>query len=339
MWLCSYLSCCRFPETIKKEVTLEEWRNDTARCSYETAAPEATEESEELGESSDSTIIVTTRWLVDEAAKYEKKNLEGGLKLGDKLNTHFLEYRGTQNQRSLPIIPVDDLRIKTPRDYTDQSPWISPFPNSLSARIKRNRRSLIVKRGHSSNSISHSQALTVISDWADAYEGFETPRHSRSSSLLTKTDAFSCIDYVSGRESPLSTSTLNLPQNIMLPPGTVMSVFLSNKGYLFKVLNLNLSVDDVINIFLCADGGPRLPMSFSKTEQNPPRIMSKRMMAANLAENLGPQFDTKTQGLTFATGSLNSRLCYKMSVCELGKIEKMFSTHCRSQNTSLRVPV
>jgi len=82
----------------------------------------------------------------------------------------------------------------------------------------------------------------------------------------------------------------------------------------------------VVDLFLVKDSHACLPISFSNDEFNPPRIMSNSQMQKTIAEILGPQFDVKTQGLFFATGSVNSKFCYKMTVCHLSMIKKFFST-------------
>jgi len=51
-------------------------------------------------------------------------------------------------------------------------------------------------------------------------------------------------------------------------------------------------------------------------------------MESTLAATLGKDFDAQSQGLLFATGAVNSKLCYKMTVCALREIKKIVSFLC-----------
>jgi len=106
-----------------------------------------------------------------------------------------------------------------------------------------------------------------------------------------------------------------------------MGMFILKKvkeEHLFQVLNLNSSLDEVVDKFLFKLTGVRLPISFRKTEANLPETIIIRNMGITLSESLGPQFDPNNQGLVFSSGAVNSKYCYKISVCELSMIETLF---------------
>jgi len=173
---------------------------------------------------------------------------------------------------------------------------------------------------------------TVFSDWGDVYEGLGTVRFTqRGSIVLQRGLSSSWSDHVTGRECRLSLAHYEV-KKIKLAPGKVMGMYLGKLEYRFQILELKWTLHDVINTFLAAETGARLPISFDQNEQHRPRIMSMNRMEMSVAENLGPQFDAKTKGLTFSTGSVNSKLCYKMSVCELTTMEKIFAISCNESN-------
>merc|ERR1719474_135680 len=197
-----------------------------------------------------------------------------------------------------------------------------------------------VRANHSQSLKSHSQKKstkrwslqsrqqTLLSDWGDVYEGLDSLHFSHRGSLVLHMDfSGSSSDHVTSRESRLPV-VAGETKKITVPPGKVMGMFLGKKDYRFQILKLNSSLHDVVNLFLCIENGAKLPVSFTETKINRPRIMSESRMAMTISENLGKQFDVKTQGLTFSTGSVNSKLCYKMSVCELSSMEKIFAIFC-----------
>merc|ERR550534_1297112 len=99
----------------------------------------------------------------------------------------------------------------------------------------------------------------------------------------------------------------------------------ANRGFQFQMLNLSLSIEEVVDLFLAKKRGARLPVSFSGNELHLPTILSNEQMQMTIAENLGSQFDVKRKGLIFATGIVNTKLCYKMTECERSEMDKTFS--------------
>jgi len=162
-----------------------------------------------------------------------------------------------------------------------------------------------------------------FSYWGDMYDG--TPLlNERDSVQFPSVISFEFSEQLTSRDIHSRQSSVEL-KNITLLPGHVLGMLLAKKGYQFQMLNLSWSIEEVVDLFLAKECGVRLPLSFSRNEMNPPGIMASDRMQMTIAENLGSQFDVKIQGLIFATGPVNSKLCYKMSVCERREIEKLFS--------------
>jgi len=167
---------------------------------------------------------------------------------------------------------------------------------------------------------------SIFSQWGDMFDG--TPLlNERDSVQFQSVLSFEFSEQVTSREFHSSDSRHSSVkiEKITLLPGHVLGMLLAKKGYQFQMLNLKWSIEEVVDLFLAKESGARLPLSFCRNEMNPPGIMGSDRMQMTIAENLGPQFDVKIQGLIFATGPVNSKLCYKMSVCKKREIEKIFS--------------
>jgi len=170
---------------------------------------------------------------------------------------------------------------------------------------------------------------TQYSDWGDVYEGLPTVHITNRASFATYMSGLTSIwsDHMTARESclPQPTST---PKKLTIPRGKAMGLFLGKQKYRPKLLNLKATVDEVVNLFLSVETGAILPVSMTETVNKLPTVMNSRLMAMTLADHLGSKFDAKTKGLTFCIGSVNSILCYKMTVCELSKMEKILAIFC-----------
>jgi len=206
------------------------------------------------------------------------------------------------------IIPLDTLRTPTS---------ISP-----SAKCKI-----------SSVSITETRHLTLLSDWANLFEGCESGFTKSGSLFMQKSSSPGSFfkDWPSARESRLA--VVITPKKISLPPGKVMAMFHTKTDYLFQILNLDSTFNEVVDLFLFKESGNRLPVSFSKTGVKRPTIMTTTRMRTTLSENLGPQFDAQNQGLIFSTGCINSGACYKMNLVELSTLEQTFSMICPDKLT------
>jgi len=180
-------------------------------------------------------------------------------------------------------------------------------------------------------SLSKTQTrhLTLLSDWANLFDGCESGFTKSGSLVMQKSPSLSgsfLHEWLTSRESRLA--VVIVPKKIRVPPGNVMGMFHTKKNYLFQILNLDSTFDEVVDLFLCKESGNRLPVSFSKTEAKRPTIMTTTRMRTTLSENLGPKFDAGNEGLCFTIGCVNSGACYKMNLVELSMIERVFSLTC-----------
>jgi len=194
-----------------------------------------------------------------------------------------------------------------------QAPIIQPNVSIVTRSLPKSRTSTPI----------HRRPKTFISDWGDAYEGSNSLCFSSVGSLMYQTGL--STSFTENESVGTIRSETNFePKKIAVPDGKVMGMLLGKEDYRFQILDLNSSLDEVVNLFLFIECGVRLSLSFAENDFIQPKIMSKRRMAMTIKENLGPQFDVKTQGLTFSTGFVNSDLCYKMTVCQLTTMENIF---------------
>ena len=95
------------------------------------------------------------------------------------------------------------------------------------------------------------------------------------------------------------------------------------------MINLDSTLNELVEPFLSENsGGVKLPVSFTESEKVRPKLMKENRMGMTIRDSLGRNLDVSIQGLTFLVGPLNSKLCYKMTVVDLGQLQKIFSlTH------------
>jgi len=138
---------------------------------------------------------------------------------------------------------------------------------------------------------------------------------------------FSENDGISLQDHSVSTPTTVFTSAIVMPvePGMVLAMYLTNDGHQFKQLNLDMSLEDVVSTFLSRDNKIKLPVSITEPKKAFPMIMERNQMVKSIAENVGPYFDVKTQGLIFSTGLVNSKLCHKVCLGDLGQMQKILS--------------
>jgi len=169
--------------------------------------------------------------------------------------------------------------------------------------------------------------LTKFSDWGDVYYGYDSRQSSNHGTITPTTDFTSLSDHVSAMESCLPRLP-SQPKKLTIPPGKVLGMFLGKQKYRPKMLNLEATVVEVVNLFLSVENGAKLPVSVTETVHKRPIVMNERRMAMTLADILGSKFDAERSGLTFSIGLVNSIHCYKMTVCELSKMEMILSLFC-----------
>jgi len=166
--------------------------------------------------------------------------------------------------------------------------------------------------------------FTVLSDWGSDYDnvgsirlGNRSPSNPQSvMSGWSETDG-------SPRKTELAIESGTM---MVLKPGTVMAMQQAKKRNHFILINLDITLQEVVKTILSKNsGGVELPVSYNESENIRPRLISASRMAKTVRENLGGKFNIATQGLTFSTGPVNSKLCFKMSVCDLQLLQRMFS--------------
>jgi len=170
---------------------------------------------------------------------------------------------------------------------------------------------------------------TNISDWGDMYDGITILNINDSDqfrSLFSSelSEPVTTGDILSSHSSIEKTKVTKLP-------GHVLGMLIIKDGFHFRLLDLNWTMKEVVDKYLVKECGARLPLSFSTNQLHRPKMLSNDWMQMTLVENLGSQFDVKTHGLLFATGYVESKLCYKMTKCERCEIEKMFSQSAHFQ--------
>lgn len=236
-----------------------------------------------------------------------------------------------------PILPPETANVALKpgkRSIILQDPQLKRRSNKIlqkGTRISRHSKSKHLITGVSESGERRRQQ-TVISDWGDAYEETGDLRISNydSSNLSRVVDNSIWSDTITSRNSGVARleSSLVLPKcqisalKMPIRKGWVLAMLLTKEAKRFKMLNLNISLQEVVDTFLNNGTGPSIPVSFSYANETRPRVMSENRMGMSLADNLRGYLDETTQGITFFVGSVNSKLCYKMSICDLGQLHK-----------------
>jgi len=180
---------------------------------------------------------------------------------------------------------------------------------------------------HLSTSSNPSRSQ-IVSTWADAFEELDYASFSQSYKIGESDDImFFENDGMSLQDNRESSPSVEFTITTAMPvePGMVLAMYLTNGGHRFKCLNLDMSLDVVVSTFLCTDNKIKLPVSITESNKSLPMIMGRNQMVKTIAENVGPYFDVKMQGLIFTIGSVNSKLCYKMCLGDLGPMQKILS--------------
>jgi len=328
MVCCFCLNCLGFSNKIKNDVMLENVKKASEMLDMEWSTDEA---MEEYVESSGSICIVSLNGSVHDTGQF------GDIAKGMRLTNVSGNLAPWESVVEPHVQIIRDAKQKTEieLELSDNFPY---FPSGFSvkqlSRLDLSRTpslanipsSLAIEDGRRTADRSRRSSLrpSVISDWGEVFDGLKSFDFTKSGSLIIPVDVSESLSgQLTAQNSRLS--VVYSPKKIRLPPGKVIGLFISKNDYLFQILSLNSSLNEVVDLFLCKESGAWLPISFSRTQANQPRIMSIKNMRNTLAENLGPLFDAKNQGLVFATGHINSKLCYKMSLCEMSKIESFFS--------------
>jgi len=167
---------------------------------------------------------------------------------------------------------------------------------------------------------------TVFSDWGDAYDGFESMRMSNPIRSVQLSENWSISS-----DGPRTSNVRTIPgtTKMILSPGHVLVMQLTKGDSRFRMINVDNTLNEVVENFLSAKtGGVKLPVSFTESDTQRPKLMKESRLAMSIRDNLGRNLDVSIQGLTFSVGSVNSKLCYKMTISDLNQLQKIFSlTH------------
>jgi len=197
-------------------------------------------------------------------------------------------------------------------------------------------------------SLERNRVETVMSDWADCYEdaadlrmsNFETASFQRvygSAWSDCGTSSYNSPVPRIGSSFVLKKKSIS-PRKMPCRPGMVWAMRLSKEGQRFKLVNLSITVNELVDTFLSVETGQSLPVSFTFTNLSRPKLLPAEKMRMTLSEILKGYLDEMTQGLSFFVGPVNSKLCYKMSVCELDQLEQLFSMPKRQSSTIKQKP-
>jgi len=179
--------------------------------------------------------------------------------------------------------------------------------------------SIMVPSNLSKSSMLKLREHTVLSDWGDAFE--DSVNLNSQFTFMTCGNSLTSFSDMPTVKTPTAPGT----SNISIPKGMVLAMCLTKDQQRFRLLNLKMTLEEVVDTFLSANGGEKLPISFTDSHDCRPRRMDAGRMAMTIEDNLGKHLDNSTQGLTFAVGPLNSKLCYKLCICDLAQLQKIFA--------------
>jgi len=191
--------------------------------------------------------------------------------------------------------------------------------------------------------VSRNRDTTVISDWGDCYEDsgdFRISHYETANISRVYGSGWSDGPLSLGTSYPKSGSSLGLKpsspvKRMPVVKGMVLAMVVTKQGQKFRLLNLNVTLQEVVNTFLKAEAGASLPVSFTLSTDTRPKLLPADKMALTLKENLEGYIDELKQGISFFTGPVNGKLSYKMSVCQLEYMEKLFQISSNRQSTRM----
>jgi len=191
-------------------------------------------------------------------------------------------------------------------------------------------------------SVERNREGTVISDWGECFEdaefrisAYEAASFQRVYDSIYSDCGTTLNSSFPRAETSLLVKTLT-PKKMPVRSGMVWAMHLSKNVPRFKMLNLSTTLKQVVDTFLSLETGKSLPLSFTFSKVSRPKLLSAEKMEMALSEVLKGNLDETTQGLSFFVGPVNTKLCYKMSVCELNNLEQLFSMPVRQASTIMK---
>jgi len=228
------------------------------------------------------------------------------------------------SDEELPKIMKIKAQVAVPsQSYSDMKFW--PIWN-------RAKKPILI-RGVSSGSrrpraIGSGTQETPFSDWGDDYDGFENIRLSYNCRGLSgmSYNSRGCTDDWGCSSEDIRTSTIyNITSKMNLLPGTVLAVQLTKGDPIFWSIHLETTMNQLVDSCLSAkSGGVKLPVSFTVSEKERPKLMKEKQMAMSIREYLDGNIDVTTQGLLISVGPVNTKLCYKIIVVDRRQTDKMY---------------
>jgi hypothetical protein len=171
--------------------------------------------------------------------------------------------------------------------------------------------------------VNESRA-TLISDWGSAFDGLENITLTNRTNTIGPQGSLEDWSFVSEVYLTSNVPTLPVTRKINVQPGNVLVMQLTKDCPRFSMIKLESTMNELVESFLSTNnGGVRLPVSFTESEYRRPKLMNENRMAMSIRDNLGQNFNESTQGLLFSVGPLNTKLCYKMTLVDLEKLQNL----------------
>jgi len=168
---------------------------------------------------------------------------------------------------------------------------------------------------------------TMLSDWGDYYEDDDIRMSASNMGHAHADDWSEGASLYSAYPRLGSTAVIKVMapmQEMPVSPGKVWATLFTKTAKTSQLLNLNISLQEVVDTFLKAQTGESLPISLTLSSDTRPKILPAKKMGMKLSESLKGHLDETTQGLTFFVGPINSKLCYKLYVSDMEQLQKLF---------------
>jgi len=245
---------------------------------------------------------------------------------------------------------IDTLMLTTPGSAEDMVGALNYAKPVRASKFQRRSKNIAKTAQRYSSfkpmlgSQSRNRDLTVISDWGDCYEDsgdFRMSNYEAANLTRVYGSGWSDGPLSLGTSFPKPASTLGSfkpsspVKRMPVVKGMVLAMVVTKQGQRFRLINLNVTLQEVVNTFLKAEAGASLPVSFTLSTDTRPKLLPADKMALTLKENLEGYIDELTQGISFFTGPVNGKLSYKMSVCQLEYMEKLFEISSNRQSTRM----
>jgi len=183
------------------------------------------------------------------------------------------------------------------------------------------------------STIDENMQMTMISDWGDFFddENIRISTVSNFPRIYEDNWSESTVSFnsqFSRLGSTVPIKPMASVQEMPVSPGMVWAMLRTKTGQRFQLLNLSLSLQEVVDTFLKAETGKSLPVSFTLSNDTRPKLLPAEKMDMTLSENLKGYLDEEIQGLSFFLGPVNAKLCYKMYVSDLEQLQSFYSVQC-----------